>query len=340
MTASHGRRAALAAGMAVALVVAIAAAVLIGTSGTSSGPPAPSAPGPSPSGTLNPALAPTPPAHGVYFGARVKPVVATQSGDIAAVDAFQRQIGRRLDIVHIFVKWHDPFPTPSDLAFLRQGSMLQLSWAGTDTSAIASGVYDGWIRQRALAIKAIGRRIFLEWRWEMDRPNLASEIHSPAGYIAAWDHIRSIFAQEHVTNVAWVWCPRARGFAGGNAAAYYPGDNEVDWVCADAYPGPGPYRSFASIVQPFLSRASRHPKPIMIGEYGVPQTYLPRQRAQWLRDAAATVRSHRQIKALVYFDADAQHAYSLAPGSPALQAFRSMASEPYFNPLNLPVQGG
>jgi hypothetical protein len=339
MTVSRGLRVGLAAGVAAALVVAIAVVVLIGIAKPSSSPAAPSAAGPVPSGTVNPALAPTSPAHGVYFGARVKPAVHTQSGAVAAVDALQHQIGRRLDIVHIFVKWQDPFPTSSALAFLRQGSTLLLSWAGTDTRAIASGAHDGWIRQRALAIKAIGRRIFLEWRWEMDRPNLASEIHSPADYIAAWDHIRSIFAREHVGNVAWVWCPRARGFPGANAAAYYPGDNEVDWVCVDAYPGPGPYRSFANIVQPFLSWASRHPKPIMIGEYGVPQTYLPLQRAQWLRDAAATVQGHPQIKALVYFDADAQHAYSLEPGSPALQAFRSMADEPYFNPLGLPVQG-
>jgi hypothetical protein len=212
--------------------------------------------------------------------------------------------------------------------------------AGTDTRAIASGAYDSWIRQRALAVKALGRRIFLEWRWEMDPPQPGLRDPLSGGLHRGLGSHPIHLAQEHVTNVAWVWCPRARGFAGGDAAAYYPGNHEVDWVCVDAYPGPGPYRSFASIVQPFLSWASRHPKPIMIGEYGVPQTYLPRQRAQWLRAAAATVQRHPQIKALVYFDANAQHAYSLEPGSPALQAFRSMASEPYFNPLNLPVQGG
>ena len=200
----------------------------------------------------------------------------------------QGKIGRRLDIVHVFHMWQDPFPSSSDLAFLRQGSMLLLSWSGTDTLAVAAGRYDGWIRQRALAIKAADKRIFLEWRWEMDRPGLRAQIHSPAAYIAAWDHIRSIFAQEHVDNVAWVWCPTASGFANGTAAAYYPGDNEVNWVCADAYPGPGPYRSFATVVQPFLDWASHHRKPVMIGEYGVPDTYGPQQRAQWLWGAART----------------------------------------------------
>jgi beta-mannanase len=192
------------------------------------------------------------------------------------------------------------------------------------------------IRQRARAIKATGRKIFLEWRWEMDRPGLQVQIHSPASYIAAWDHIRAIFAQEHVTNVGWVWCPTAHGFATGQAAAYYPGNNEVDWVCADAYPGHGPYRSFANVVAPFLSWASHHRKPVMIGEYGVPNTYGAQQRAQWLLNAASTVRDNPQVKALVYFDANAKRAYSLGPGSPALEAFRRIAHFPYFNPAGQP----
>jgi hypothetical protein len=328
MTGSRGRLALL-AGATVLVIVAVAGLVMV-VAGRHR-PPATFL-----GGTVNPATAPIPPAHGAYFGARVRPPVETQPAEIAAVRNLQGKIGRRLDIVHVFHMWQDPFPSSSDLAFLRQGSMLLLSWSGTDTLAVAAGRYDGWIRQRALAIKAAGKRIFLEWRWEMERPGLRAQIHSPAAYIAAWDHIRSIFAQEHVDNVAWVWCPTASGFANGTAAAYYPGDNEVNWVCADAYPGPGPYRSFATVVQPFLDWASHHRKPIMIGEYGVPDTYGPQQRAQWLWGAARAVQDNAQVKALVYFDANAKHAYALQAGSPALQAFRGIAHVPYFNPVNLP----
>ena len=266
----------------------------------------------------------------------MKGATYTDSADIAAVAHLQQNIGRRLAIVHVYHLWQDPFPSSSDLAFLRQGSTLLLSWSGTDTRAIAAGRYDSMIRQRALAVKALGRRIFLEWRWEMDRPGLQAQIHSPADYIAAWDHIRSIFAEEHVTNVGWVWCPTADGFATGKAPAYYPGNSAVNWVCADAYPGYGPYRSFANIVTPFLSWASHHRKPVMIGEYGAPNTYGPQQRAQWLLNAARTVRDNPQVKALVYFDANAKRSYSLGPGSPALEAFRRIAHFPYFNPAGQP----
>jgi hypothetical protein len=329
MAIQHGRTAVLAAVIVLALA-AVGGLVTVAANGQQPDVAR------RPAGADNPTQGPTPPAHGAFFGARVKGATYTDSADIAAVAHLQQDIGRRLAIVHVYHLWQDPFPSSSDLAFLRQGSTLLLSWSGTDTRAIAAGRYDSMIRQRALAVKALGRRIFLEWRWEMDRPGLQAQIHSPADYIAAWDHIRSIFAEEHVTNVGWVWCPTADGFATGKAPAYYPGNSAVDWVCADAYPGYGPYRSFANIVTPFLSWASHHRKPVMIGEYGAPSTYGPQQRAQWLLNAARTVRDNPQVKALVYFDANAKRSYSLGPGSPALEAFRRIAHFPYFNPAGQP----
>jgi hypothetical protein len=330
MRGSHDQHARFAVGilLAIAAVIAVVLAIRVSSAGKAVTDRRPDA-----------SRAAAPPARGAYFGARVRPWRYTQAATIAAVDKLQRQIGRRLDIVHVYLRWHEPFPNSSDMAFLRQGSTLLLSWSGADTRAIAAGAYDSWIRRQAIAIRSTSKKIFLEWRWEMDRPGLRAGIHSAADYIAAWDHIRAIFTRQHVDNVSWVWCPTGRGFVPDHAAAYYPGDNEVDWICADVYPGPGPYRSFASVARPFLSWAAHHPKPIMIGEYGVPQTYQPKQRAQWLWGVARTVRSDSQIRALVYFDGNAQHAYALHPGSSALQAFRRIAHERYFNLDRVPLVG-
>lgn len=286
---------------------------------------------------IHPTEGPVPPATGAYLGAWVGPTIFTQASSIAAVRGFQQQLGRRLDIVHTYLKWPARFPTPSALAFLRQGSTLLLSWAGASTREIVSGAYDPLIRERAREIKRLGTPIFLEWRWEMDRPNLREQIGSPAEYIAAWKHIRAIFAQEHVHNAAWVWCPTSRGFEDGNAPSYYPGDSQVDWLCADVYPGFGPQRSFADLSRPFLAWASQHPKPVIIGEFGVPVSYGPAERARWLQQAMQTVRSDHQIKAVVYFDADpAGHgpnlSYSLTYDHAALQAFRGLADSRYFSP--------
>jgi hypothetical protein len=311
-----------------------------GRAGSSLGfrpPDLPAAPGP----VHGPAI----PARGAYFGAWVRQGAYTQTAQVVALDTLQGVLGRRLDIVHSYLRWGAPFPTLSDQVALRQGSTLLLSWTGTDSRAVLSGTQDGVIRQLAREIKALRKPIFLEWRWEMDRPNLRGSVGSPAEFIAAWKHVRAIFAASHVSNAGWVWCPTARGFAaGGDAPAYYPGDGQVDWLCVDAYPGTGPYRSFYQVAQPFLSWASHHRKPVMIGEFGVQRSYGPAQRARWLRAAAQTVRSDPQIKALVYFDsdpagADPANGMALDYGTAPMQAFRQIAASPYFNPRRLAGQG-
>jgi hypothetical protein len=290
--------------------------------------------------------APPIPAHGAYFGAWVRQGAYTQPNQIEALKTLQGQLGRRLDIVHTYLTWQGTFPTTSNQVALGQGSMLLVSWVGMASAAVNSGRFDAVIRQRALEFKAIHKPIFLEWRWEMDRPNLRSFSGTPADFIAAWKHVRSIFAQQHVENVAWVWCPTAKGFApGGDAAAYYPGDNEVDWTCADVYPGPGPYRSFSDAAQPFFAWASHHRKPIMIGEFGVPQRYPPTRRAQWLHAVAQTARDDAQVKALVYFDSDPSNAaplnsLAIDPGTAPMRALQEMAASAYFNPRRLPVAAG
>ena len=333
----------LVAGLACVVVAAAVAGVVTDpfSSSPSSSSPASSSPAGSPaprvSTTVNPALAPSPPASGAYFGAWVGPDVFTQANEILAVEELQSQLGRKLAIVHTYLQWQAPFPTRSALTFLSQGSMLLISWAGTDTRQIVSGADDSWIRTRARQIKALGKPVFLEWRWEMDRPNLRSQVHSGAEYVAAWDHIRAVFAAAGVHNAAWVWCPTANGFSDGQAAAFYPGNSEVDWICADAYPAYGSTASFASTVTAFLGWASHYDKPVMIGEFGVPESDGASQRAQWLRAAGRVVVADRQIKALLYFDANPagqgpQGSYSLAGDAAALSAFRAIAVQPYFNP--------
>jgi beta-mannanase len=224
---------------------------------------------------------------------------------------------------------------------LNSNRHLLLSWGGIDTKAIVTGGGDRVIRERARAIKATGKPIFLRWQPEMDRSALRSTVNSPADYVAAWKHIRTVFRQEQVDNVAWVWCPTAAGFAGGGAAAdYFPGDDQIDWLCADAYPGTGSdYRDASEALNAFMEWAKTRPKPIMVAEFGVPRSYDER-RAEWLRKAAKTLQNP-QIRAVIYFDSDkagrAAERYSLGGDRAATSALREFATTPYFNPRNRPV---
>lgn len=296
--------------------------------------------------TVRAGVAPTPPSRGAYFGAWVNPGQGTTSR-IGSLQSFERGIGRELDIFHAYRTWDQPFPRPAETTIMNSTRFLMLSWNGIDTTLITSGAQDEAIKKRAREIKATGRPIFLRWQWEMDRPNIRSRIHGPADYIAAWRHIRAIFRQLQVNNVAWVWCPTAKGFAGkDHAADYYPGDDQVDWLCADIYPELGyDYRDLSETASAFLGWAKSHPKPVMIGEFGVPRSYGVR-RAEWLRNAARTLQKP-QIKAVVYFDADVhpeardeRTQFSLDGDQTALSAMRELATTPYFNPRSMPVQSG
>jgi hypothetical protein len=198
------------------------------------------------------------------------------------------------------------------------------------------GEHDRLIREQARAIKRVHAPVLLRMRWEMDRPNLQAEMWSPADYIAAWKHVRAIFAEEKATNVSWVFCPTAEGFQRGDAAAFYPGDDQVDWTCVDVYAGTE-FQPIGQLMGPFLHWAAQHPKPIIIGEFGVAKAWGSAGRAAWLRDAERTFKANPQIKAVAYFESDPDgngpnQQFQLTGDKPAFKAFATLAKDKYFNP--------
>ncbi|MGH3241234.1 MAG: hypothetical protein ACRDNL_12710 [Spirillospora sp.] len=284
-----------------------------------------------------PAGGPRPPERGAWFGAYVEPRGGdhTQQGQIDAVTDFDRRIGGPLDIVRTYYPWGKPFPRDVDRRFASEGRVLMIGWGGTRTDAIVDGREDKVIRARARDVRKLGKPILLAWRGEMDRPNLQKEIGSPERYIAAWRRIRGIFDSERVTNVGWAWCPTVEGFDAGRAPAYYPGDGQVDWICADGYAYPK-LRPPEQIFGSFLTWAQGHGKPVVIGEYGAEEN--GGARAEWLRTFGDYIRRQPQVKALAYYDKNHPHNkkttmyYSLRGHPASMRAFRELAQSSYFNP--------
>jgi len=280
------------------------------------------------------------PASGAYLGAYVAPTSYTSVAEVAAVHAFQHQLGGKLGLVHVYHPWEDNFPSPADRNFVSNGKVLLLTWGGTpDTRQIIAGDYDQLILARARAVKQLHRPILMEFRHEMDRPNLQSTVHGPADYIKAWDHIRAIFSRAGATNVGWVWCPTGYGFQVGRAQAFYPGNDEVDWVCADVYTVL-PHQSLQQAAAPFLRWAKHTGKPVLIGEFA--DNGPPSAWPAWLTAAGRFVRQNPQIKGLAYFDANGTDSngkpfsYWLGIHKRALAAFGALVANPYFQPAKPP----
>jgi hypothetical protein len=277
-----------------------------------------------------------PPDKGAYVGAWIKPDALTHAGRLEAVGGLEKDLGRRLDILNTYRRFEQLVGTESDREFLAQGSDLMISWATGDNRSITAGEHDRLIRQQARAIRKIGKPVLLRMRWEMDRPNLRATMWSGEDYIAAWKYVRAIFAQERVTNVSWVWCPTAEGFIRGDAPAFYPGDDQVDWTCVDVYAG-NVFQPIGKLMGPFLEWAAQHPKPIIIGEFGVAKAWGSAGRAAWLRDAERTFKVNKQIKAIAYFESDPEgngptQQFQLTGDKAAFKAFLKLTKDPYFNP--------
>jgi len=276
---------------------------------------------------------PQPPADGAWVGAWVKPPVARDDARPGAFAAFEQAVGHPLTVAHVFHTWTEPFPTAGDAELARAGKVLMISWSGTDSSAITAGTYDAMIRQRADAVRAFGAPVLLRWRWEMNRPNLRATVGSPEQYVAAWRHIRAIFTEAGATNVGWVWCPMAATFTSDDGAAYYPGDDQVDWLCTDVY-AIGTGRSFADVAADFMTWAGGHDKPVVVGEYGSNLTD-PAAKAAWIAGATTYARAHPQIRALVYFDAlrtenGQERDFRVEAAAAPLAAYRAMLADPWF----------
>jgi hypothetical protein len=268
----------------------------------------------------------------VLFGAWVRKTAGQSRPD--AVAAFEKGVGRRLDIVQNYYPWETPFPTDIDSDTLAAGGTPLISWNGTDSARIVSGSDDALIVQRARAVAALGKPVFLRWSWEPDNKKKQAMAGSPEDYIAAWKHIRTIFHEQGATNAAFVWCPTSLGFSSGRAQPYYPGDDQVDWLCADGY-GSANGRSFQQVFSSFYKWAAPHRKPIIIGEFGV--TGDDAGTAQWLRDGFTTITTKMPaIRAVVYFDADVN---SLQDRPQALAALNQLVQQPEFDPRKAPKVG-
>ena len=275
---------------------------------------------------------------GALFGAHTKVEEKNPENIKAATTALEEALGRKLDINHNFYPWDREFPTDVERWDLDNGRIPLISWNGRDAYAtdIAAGKYDPMIKDRAAKVKDLGQPVMIRWFWEMDGNKKKEFAQSPAAYIDAWRHIHDTFDDMGATNVAWVWCPNASAFVDGEAQAYYPGDDYVDWVCADGYnwaPGRSgdPWESFADIFSGFYDWASQQAKPIMIGEFGV-QERAPGEKAAWVAETADLIKTRfPRIKAVVYFNANQDYDWRMSTSAEAYQAFKALANDPFFD---------
>ena len=332
-------------------------------------PPPPTVPNPMPPRPTGRLV----PAQGALFGIHTIPdsPTAKTAADMG-ITKREADAGREMDIDnHYYPNFDAAAPLSGGKATLpgwreqwdiQSGRIPLISWAGADVTQIVNGKYDAAIAAAAVRLQALGAPYFLRWFWEPDgtRPSKANLSKSPQEYIAAWRYIHDHFLKAGGTNAVWVWCPVSLDFYPPSgqtssdpelannhainkwgAQPYYPGDDVVDWMCADGYnwapnkPGTR-YESFQELFQAFYNWSVPHNKPLMVGETGAQENNAG-DKAKWISAMHLAVKQHYpSIVAFLYFDVDdsgnnGNYDWRLTSSAAGMAAFKEMALDPYFN---------
>ncbi|MGZ4538751.1 MAG: glycosyl hydrolase [Blastococcus sp.] len=196
-----------------------------------------------------------------------------------------------------------------------QAEMITVSAASTPWREVAaagpgSTLY-GQIVHWAQTIKARGGAVMVAYNHEPEGHDRL-ELGSAADFIAAYRHVETIFDQQGASNVVWTWQMTAYAFrtnpsSDQYAAKWYPGDDWIDNVGADAYNwftcgagSNGQYSELQQIGDPVLAFARAHGKKASFPEFA---SHANANRTQWLSNAHQYfVRNQDILTAAFYFN--------------------------------------
>jgi hypothetical protein len=273
----------------------------------------------------------------VLFGAAVQARGGQTSEQ--AIAALEGQLGRTFDLHRSYWRWDDAQPTAVEQDDVAHGRIplisitpqlhdgTKVAWAG-----IADGSQDAVIGAQADGLRSLGSRVILIFQHEAD---IARGYGTAADYVAAYRHYVAVFRAHGASNVQFGTAFTPNTYA-TSIASWYPGDDVVDWIGADAYnfagcaPGLPAWRSLATAASAFYQWGSARGKPLMLAEWGSAEDPTdPDHKAQWITDAITTLQHWPDIRAVSYFDGQGSCPDWWVDSSPAAYtAFAAMAGYP------------
>ncbi len=288
----------------------------------------------------------------VTFGAYSQP----RSGESyqQAVQRLEGAIGRQLGAVRVYDLWDQPFPDSYNLWLRDTGRPMFLSvkpmrtdgtrilWRDIAQAQPGSALH-GEIVAWARRVRDFGAPLSFTFHHE---PEAAANLdHGTADdFIAAWRTVVDVFRQEGVTNASYVWIMTDYSFwvkDRREARLWYPGDEYVDAIGADAYNWhncrtgvTSPWKSLAQIIEPLRQFGLLHPSErLVLPEWGtVEDPAVPGRKAQWFADAQALFKSPgwEQFDAVLYFDKAAACRWLVDTSATSLTAFSAMGGDGFY----------
>lgn len=298
------------------------------------------------------------PPCGAWFGA----FVPHERADLEEkVEAYERRVGRKLDIVYTYHDMSVPegarregqLLTPEEQR-VGEDRMLLLSWeskwwGGTKGQQptwkeIAAGELDASVIDvQARRIKDYGERtgkkVFLSFDLEMD--TRTPDNGTPAEYVKAYRHIHDRFRELGVDNVVWTWIITGYLNHADLFERMYPGDAYVDWIGYNQY---NYYRchdtdwlTFAQTQRAthgWIRKNLSDEKPLMLSEFGTAaDARRPERQAEWYAQVPGVLKGLEGVGAALQWNHrdPGPHCDLALANEAAWASLREAVSDPYLN---------
>jgi hypothetical protein len=250
-----------------------------------------------------------------------------------SANAYLQAVGRQPEIAMWYHDFGDTVLTSEEAGALRaSGQTPMVTWEPNrqSLSSIAGGSYDSYVRQSARTVKAFGGEVLLRFAHEMNGTWYPWH-GSPSTYIGAWQRLVTIFREEGVTNVRWVWAPNVDNTGSMPFSAYFPGDSWVDYVGLDGYNwGSTPGNQWKSLHDIFATSYANitqlSGKPVIITETS--SSEAGGSKADWIRTGFIdTIPSDfPRVSAVVWFNKSQEDDWRINSSNTSLEAFREVAN--------------
>lgn len=342
--------------MTLVLATTLAACSAAGTAPRAAHPSATPAAAASPACTVTSRLIPS---CGAWWG--IAPEIFTDADVETAVASAEARMGATADVVHVYHRGRELFPTEREIRLARDPArprLLLINWKPSLThtwAEIADGAIDGRIDRLADYLRrTFPERFFLTIHHEPENdvdPATGSGMRA-ADYAAMFRHVvlrlRDRGARNVVTVMTYMGAP--------NWAVepwfeeLYPGDDVVDWVAMDPYADERVH-DFGTLVNKTREDADEWPgfyrwmqwrfpgKPVMVAEWGVfEREDDPAFKRAFFESVRGQIRRYPQIKALVYFDSPyaPRGDTRFDTDEAAERAFSELARDPHFRATRVP----
>jgi beta-mannanase len=263
--------------------------------------------------------------------------VSDYSNKNGEISTLQQTVGKNISTISLFKQFGldvNSTVNNEDLTYVKAHSMkLLIAWEpwnpqeGMHQSVdyltdITNGKQDEYIKNFARSLKAYGAPVIIRFGHEMNG-DWYPWGHREHEYIQAYQRIVTLFRNEGVTNVEWMWSINANPLQGiGN---YYPGSEYVDIIGIDGFnfgttQANNSWRTFQDIFLPAYTAVTKYGKPIIISETASAE--LGGNKAQWIENMFSSLsQTMPNVQELIWFNFNKETDWRINSSPASLTAF-------------------